>query len=276
MFNEWEELDVSLDVWHLMQRFAAGLTTDSHQIYGLFMANLSVCIFVWDVGDMAHLHEAMQAELEVKQHIVGLTEVKLISKLTTKQIARHGRHSMRRAEGTELLISQLLVTFRNVTDTMGIPLLDTERRDFIWNTQQQHLRCIQDPLGLQLYSKTRQLTRSGVVVPVYRCARGITSLESFHHHLNYFTIGTYTNTEYFQAFLLERLTRWNEDCADAVEDQSGEGLRRYNGHLQHSLKQLSQLPGQSLGIHRIITILIRIITLLLTNQKNKCKPVILI
>ncbi|XP_072563185.1 uncharacterized protein [Paramormyrops kingsleyae] len=45
MFCEWEELVVRLDVWHLMRRFAVGVTTDSHQLYGLFMAKLSSCIF---------------------------------------------------------------------------------------------------------------------------------------------------------------------------------------------------------------------------------------
>ena len=60
MFHEWEELVVRLDVWHLMRRFAAGVTTDSHQLYGLFMAKLSACIFEWDAADVARLREAVQ------------------------------------------------------------------------------------------------------------------------------------------------------------------------------------------------------------------------
>lgn len=192
MFHEWEELDVRLDVWHLMRRFAAGLTTDSHQLYGLFMSKLSACIFAWDAADVARLREAVQAELEEKQGIAGLTEEQLTSKLTPKQLARHCRRSTRGAEETEQLIGQLLAAFRDVTDTMGIPLLDAERMDAIWDTQRQHLRCIQDPPGLQLYVKTGQLTKGGVVLPVYRCARGTTSLESFHHHLNNFIPGECT------------------------------------------------------------------------------------
>ena len=62
MFHKWEELVVRLDVWHLMRRFAVGVTTDSHQLYGLFMAKLSACIFEWDAADVARLREAVEAE----------------------------------------------------------------------------------------------------------------------------------------------------------------------------------------------------------------------
>ena len=48
--------------------------------------------------------------------------------------------------------------------------------------QQKHLLCIQDPEGIQLYTLTGHITKGGVRLPVYRCARGSTSLESFHLH----------------------------------------------------------------------------------------------
>ena len=44
MFHEWHELEVRLDVWHLMRCFARCVTTDSHQLYGLFMVRLSFVI----------------------------------------------------------------------------------------------------------------------------------------------------------------------------------------------------------------------------------------
>lgn len=53
--------------------------------------------------------------------------------------------------------------------------------------------------------------------------------------------GTSANAEHFQAFLLEGLSRWNEDrAAAAAVDPSAQVLRCYSGHLQHSLNQLSQ------------------------------------
>ncbi|XP_038162604.1 uncharacterized protein LOC119797556 isoform X2 [Cyprinodon tularosa] len=41
MFSEWNELIVRLDIWHFMRRFAAGVITEAHQLYGTFMARLS-------------------------------------------------------------------------------------------------------------------------------------------------------------------------------------------------------------------------------------------
>ncbi len=35
------------------------------------------------------------------------------------------------------------------TDTMDIRLLDQERMQEIWQTQQRHIECIQDPPGVQ-------------------------------------------------------------------------------------------------------------------------------
>ncbi|XP_051789777.1 uncharacterized protein LOC127529631 [Erpetoichthys calabaricus] len=62
LFNQWDQLVVRLDVWHLMRRFAAGVTTESHPLYSLFMARLSFCIFEWDQGDVARLRQAKAGE----------------------------------------------------------------------------------------------------------------------------------------------------------------------------------------------------------------------
>ena len=67
MFPEWDQLVVRLDVWHFMRRFAVGVTTESHQLYGLFMGRLSHCIFCWDAGDVALLRQAKRSELVEKQ-----------------------------------------------------------------------------------------------------------------------------------------------------------------------------------------------------------------
>ena len=51
LFSEWPNMHVHLDVWHFMRRIALGCTTESHPLYGTFMANLSLCIFEWDEDD---------------------------------------------------------------------------------------------------------------------------------------------------------------------------------------------------------------------------------
>mgnify|MGYP001792894313 CR=1 FL=1 len=73
-----------------------------------------------------------------------------------------------------------------LNDSLGVPLLDMEKVDKMLGEQRKHLRCIADPVGLARYNKTASLMKGGVELPVYRCARGSSSLESFHLHLNRF------------------------------------------------------------------------------------------
>ncbi|CAM4668175.1 unnamed protein product [Leuciscus chuanchicus] len=109
----------------------------------------------------------------------------------------------------------------------------------IWRTQQLHLECIQDPPGVQLYRNTGQVTKDGVILPSYRYARGSTSLESFHLHLN---------------------RQWNEARGvAAVEGASREEIC-YGGQLLQYCNALSQQllalklaqdytsPGELIGV----------------------------
>ncbi|CAB1440974.1 unnamed protein product [Pleuronectes platessa] len=155
MFGEWDQLVVRLDVWHLMRRLARGVTNDSHPLYGLFMSRLSFAIFERDAEDVTCLQEARQSPLDP----------------TSRELSRHCRRRTRGAEETERLIQELLESMWDVTDGMGVPLIDRPMMEDIWIMQRRHLRCIQDPPGVLLYAKTGEVTRGGVVLPVYRCAR---------------------------------------------------------------------------------------------------------
>ncbi|KAM8867921.1 uncharacterized protein ACB058_005816 [Synchiropus picturatus] len=161
LFHEWPELIVRLDVWHLMRRFGRGVTTDTHQLYGLFMARLSYAIFAWDQEDVARLERAKRSQ-EGASHVT----------LTAKELARHCRRRTRGAEETRRLIQEVLDAFWSVSDTQGRTLIDRDRMPDIQRTQARHLDCIQDPPGLALYTQTGEITRGGVKLPVYRCARG--------------------------------------------------------------------------------------------------------
>ena len=66
MFSGWEGLQIHLDIWHFMHQISNGCSTDSHQLYKLFMGRLSQCIFHWDRGDLELLKAAKHAEMEVK------------------------------------------------------------------------------------------------------------------------------------------------------------------------------------------------------------------
>ncbi|XP_056127239.1 uncharacterized protein LOC130104727 [Rhinichthys klamathensis goyatoka] len=241
MFRKWDKLVVRLDIWHLMRRFASGVTTESHQLYKPFLQQLSSCIFLWDPEDTARLLNAKKRMLEA-QGMTFSSDAGVWRHVSRKNMALHCRRRTRGAAETERLIGDLLETFggANGRDTMGISLLDQDRIQKIWTEQRRHLHCIQDPPGVELYTETGRVTQGGISLPVYRCARGSTSLESFHLHLNRFIPGESANPWHFQAFLLEGLTRWNADRAASVAQEGRQLLRSYNGPLQHSLDQLSQ------------------------------------
>ncbi|XP_068581262.1 uncharacterized protein [Cebidichthys violaceus] len=200
LFPEWTQLVVRLDIGHFMRRLAAMVTTESHPLYAHFMQRLSASIFTWDQEDIALLKRAKEAEGPGAW-----------SRVSLKEMARHCRRHTRGVQETERLIEDTLDHFKSARDDMAILLLDQERVEGIWSTQRRHLQCIQDPPGLQLYTRTGQLTSGGVILPVYHCSRGSTSLESFHLHLNRFIPGTSASAMNFQLYLLEGLTRWNED-----------------------------------------------------------------
>ncbi|XP_055750777.1 uncharacterized protein LOC129831422 [Salvelinus fontinalis] len=249
MFSQWDELIVRLDVWHLIRRFARGVTTESHPLYALFLRRLSSCMLVWCAEDVERLREAKRGELK-GSHITGLSDAQVMKRISLKEMARHCRRRTRGAEETVGLIGELLETFIDATDTLGVWLLDHDRMQAIWQTQ-RHLVCIQDPPGVSIHTnKGKDVTKGGVILPVLRCARGSTSLESFHLHLNRFIPGTSACAEHFQAYLLEGLVRWNEDRAEAAAEGGGgqkQTLHCYDGVAQHAINELSQkLLGRSL------------------------------
>ena len=189
MFEGWDELHVRLDIWHFMRGFAAGVTTEAHPLYGIFMARLSTCIFEWDPEDVAALRRAKEGELAARSagHI---SEEAVTTHITRRELALHCRRRTRGVEETNRLIGSLISLFDSASgkDTLGVPLLDHERIQQIWKEQQKHLDCIQDPEDLQLYIKMGILKKD-MELCCYRFPRGSTSLGSFHLLLNRFIPG---------------------------------------------------------------------------------------
>ena len=190
LFTTWQELNVCLDAWHFMQRFAAGCTTASHPLYGTFMARLSQYIFEWSGEDLNLLKRAKAAQL-VKSSVQNLSDEDIMKHITKKELSLHVRRKTRRIQVTTILISKLLEAFSGSqeNETLGVPLLDCDHKWTIWELRQKHIACIQDPEGVQLYTKTGATVKGGIELPVYRCSRGSISLESFHNHLDFFIPG---------------------------------------------------------------------------------------
>ncbi|XP_030266267.1 uncharacterized protein LOC115577368 [Sparus aurata] len=207
-FSWWPDLTVRLDIWHFMRRLALGCTTDAHQLYPAFMSRLSMCVFEWDAADLALLREAKKQQLQ-SQGRPCLTDDNISRQLSREELTLHCRRRTRGEETTTKLLEELLQGLMGSggNDSLGVPLFDRERMQHIWHVQKKHIKCIQDLPGVALYTKTGELTKGGLRLPVYRCARGSTSLESFHLLLNRFIPGTSANSLNFQAYLLEGLHR---------------------------------------------------------------------
>jgi hypothetical protein len=199
LFHRWEFLSVRLDSWHFMRRISKGCTNESHPLYGVFMAKLSGAIFEWDEKDVDLLRKAKKNELM----LAGLKNPsadavnKSISKM---ELAKHCKRQTRGPDKTICLIEDLILSLQDSTDTLGVPLLRDDVWD-IWKEEKRHISCLQDPKGFSLYTKTGEITKGGVLLPVFRCARGTTSLESFHSHLKNFIPGMIINVVIYLFFL---------------------------------------------------------------------------
>lgn len=192
MFHEWGDTALRLDVWHFMRRFAAGCSSESHALYPTFMSRLSGCVFEWDSEDLQRLYAAKQSELRAKG-VWSVRKEDVSLHVTKKELALHYKRRTQGIPETTRLIKELIDVFASDKgkDTMGIPLLNSGTIEQIWKEQQRHITCIQDPEGVQLYTKTGTLKKGGHELPVYRSARGSTSLESFHNHIDRFIPGNY-------------------------------------------------------------------------------------
>ena len=102
--------------------------------------------------------------------------------LCRQELQRHCRRRTRGTEETVEATESLLLAFSPATDALGMPLLREGMKD-IWQEQRHHVKCLQDPPSIQLYTETARLVKGGVSLLVFRCARGSTSLSRFHLHL---------------------------------------------------------------------------------------------
>ena len=179
-----------LDVQNFIRRLASACTTKAHSVNPIFLARLSRCIFEWDSGDVARLKTVKRVEMG-SAGMSNVTNDMVLSAIGRRELARHCRRRTRGVEQTTKLVEDL--TFYcgpGGVDKAGMPLLDKERTQVVWESQRKHVACIQDLDGVQLYLQTGTLKKGGVELPVYRCARRSTLLESFHLNLNRFIPGS--------------------------------------------------------------------------------------
>lgn len=204
------------------------------------MGQLSNSIYEWDASDYDLLMTAKRGEL-IQAGISQPSSTAIRKAITREELARHCRRRTRGEDATIELIESLLLSLSTATDTFGVPLFREEMKE-IWEEQQCHVVCLQDPPGLQLYSETGKLSKGGVLLPVLRCARGSTSLESFHLHLARFIPGTSANAVHYQAYLLDGITRWNIARAEAAISSPSQGLCTFDSRLKTKVMLLHRDP----------------------------------
>ena len=269
MFAPWT-MAVRLDIWHYMRRIASGVTTESHALYGLFMGKLSRCIFAWDPVNVDLLVRAKRAEL-AEQDVTGLSDEAVQQRLNKKEMALHCRRTTRGVEETTRLIEELIEVFDSDEgkDTLGVPLLDHIEIQKIWAQQKHHVKCIQDPDAdvALLYTQTGTQRKGGVELPTYRCARGSTSLESFHLHLHRFMPGDIRTAyesaashlslhEYSRFFDLQspngldcgQILYSHKSCSNIIQHNAHEMKKEIVKHLISSESKLSIMIDESTDV----------------------------
>ncbi|MEQ2270308.1 hypothetical protein XENORESO_019327 [Xenotaenia resolanae] len=223
-----------------MRRFTAGLTTEHHPLYGTFCSKLSCCIYEWDQDDVSHLKEAERSELKKKYAGHLPTEAQALANISSSELAKHCRRRTRGVEETRNLIQGLLDSMWGLTDTSGLRLINPESMTRVWQVQQKHLPCIQDPPGVELYTKLGSTQKGDKEVQTFRCGGGSSSAESFHRHQCTFIPGWRSNAVHTQMYILEGGSRWNMKRAqDALHMSHRSHTKLYDVRLMSNINTLS-------------------------------------
>ncbi|XP_069115959.1 uncharacterized protein [Argopecten irradians] len=239
-FKPWT-CTIRLDIFHFMRRFTRGLTTEHHPLYGTFCSKLSNCIFAWDEQDYKLLKEAKTAELKRKYRGVSPSDYQTTSSISSAELARHCKRRTKPIADIKQSINMLLDELWDRTDSTGLRLINEDSMRRVWSIQEKHLECIQDPPGVELYTVKGTLEKGGKILNVYKCARGSSSLESFHKHQCTFVPGWNANASHMQMYMMEGSSRWNQNRArDAVELPSTSATKMYDVRLMSAINAISQ------------------------------------
>ena len=89
--------------------------------------------------------------------------------LCRQELQRHCHHHTRGTLETVEPMESLLLALLAGTDALGMPFLREEMKD-IWQEQGHHVKCLQDPPTIQLYTETARPVKGSVSLSVL-CSR---------------------------------------------------------------------------------------------------------
>ncbi|KAL1271656.1 hypothetical protein QQF64_030672 [Cirrhinus molitorella] len=198
---------------------------------------LSAAVFAYNKDDIALLVQAIRAG-----HQTGYASL-IDSQVIELHVSKSDlSHHIRRTDGAQETCAgvQSAIEILNgaaVMDKNQVHLFkDAAAIDHVWENQQKHLECIQDPPGRNMYTITEYMTRNGVCLPRYS-----NSLKGFHSFLPNIIPGPHCAAVPFQVYLLAGIARWNSDWESAsVKGQKGRKHIVYVSPLVHRLNQRCQ------------------------------------
>ena len=189
--------------------------TESHPLYGIFMANLSSCIFESDLA---------QQRVNSLQLVCNVLLRESSKESSDMRIAYSPLQS--RVHETTQLIKDLILSSM-ATDTLGVPLLKEDER--LYEVSRSTLSVSKTCLlpNCTHWLDTRWKVES---LPVWRCAHGSTSVD-------------FTSPDLFPAqvpiLLTSRPTCWKGSPTgmswEVVIDSPSHPLRTFISHLQHKV-----------------------------------------
>lgn len=141
----------------LCDALTAASLQNTTPLYGIFYPKLSSYIFEWDREDVQCLKEAKRAEWKSSHSGHAPTEEQLMATISPGELKRHCRRRIREMEEIRSMISGLLESVWELTDTTGLRLVNHDSMPHVWEVQQKHLECLQDPAGVKLYTQVGTL-----------------------------------------------------------------------------------------------------------------------
>ncbi|XP_056432004.1 uncharacterized protein LOC130370300 [Gadus chalcogrammus] len=226
LFSDWANsgMMVRLDIFHWIKRFDAAVRTDHHPKYALFKSALSAAVFTYNKDDMALLIQAIRAGNTTRY--ASLTDAEMIEIYFSEEDLRHFvRRITLGAQESFLRVQTAINSLKGAAglDENQAPLFkDAAAIDRVWENQQKHLECIQDPPGRDMYTVMKVVTRNSVRMPYYTTVRGSNSLEGIHFFLPWMLPGPHCAAVPFQVYLLSGIARWNSDReSGSVKGQKG-------------------------------------------------------
>ncbi|XP_073767304.1 uncharacterized protein si:ch211-243p7.3 isoform X2 [Danio rerio] len=281
LFQTWVDggMVIRLDLFYWIHCFDAAIRTDSHSKYTVFKSALAGAVLAYNRADLQLLIKAVRAQdLKAFDSVADEDMVRLY--VSREQLKHHVRRVTLGAQETFQLIQRAIDELKGPAgmDQSGVSLFkSTEAIDGVWEAQQRHLECIQDPPEMSMYRVAGTANINGVDVPYYKCLRGNNSLEGFYKSLPHMIPGSRSTRALnvvvwspkesprpllvtvkdsssphcaahpFHVHLISRIARWNsEQSPHTVFGVKHQTHRSYSGPLIERLNtRCQQLFGEN-------------------------------